>query len=83
MRGIAESAALGLKNTRNGFHELVAIVKQHNYPDFRRKAAIYLGTFPDGQTADVLADVAANDRDEGVRNAAKAALEKMKKSPAK
>lgn len=77
MRRIAEAAAGELKNTRNGFHELVSIVRQHNYPDFRRKAAIYLGTFPKEQAAEILAEVAANDRDDGVRQAAKDALIRM------
>ncbi len=77
MRLIAEATAGQLKHTRNGYHELVGIVRQHNYPDFRRKAAIWLGTFP--EAAEVLAEVAANDRDESVRRAAREALERMKR----
>ncbi|QQS46434.1 MAG: HEAT repeat domain-containing protein [Acidobacteriota bacterium] len=77
LRRIAEETAEQLKYTRNGYHELVAIVRQHNYPDFRRKAAIWLGTFP--EAVDVLAEVAAGDRDESVRRAAGEALERMKR----
>ena len=43
LRRIAEETALELKHTRNGFRELIAILKQYNYPVFRRKADYYLG----------------------------------------
>src|SRR5262249_3455883 len=45
LRHIAEETAMELKNTRNGYHELIGILKQNNYPNFRRKAAYYLGKF--------------------------------------
>lgn len=79
LRRIAEDAAAQLKHTRNGYHELVGIVRQHSFPDFRRKAARLLGGFDNPEAAAVLADVAANDRDESVRVSAKKALEGMKR----
>jgi len=79
LRRIAEETALELKNTRNGYHELIGILKQHNYPDFRRKAAYWLGKFNLEAARDVLAEASIADRDAGVQKAAKEALEGMKK----
>jgi len=77
LRRIAEDTAVQLRFTRNGYHELVGIIRQHSFPDFRRKAARLLGGYP--EAAAVLADVAATDRDESVRLSAKKALEGMKR----
>ena len=79
LRRIAEEAALELKNTRNGYHELVAILKQHNYPEFRRRAAWYLGKFNLEAARPVLAEASIADRDASVQRAAKEALEMMSK----
>jgi HEAT repeat protein len=79
LRRIAQETALELKNTRNGYHELIGILKQHNYPDFRRKAAYWLGQFKLESARDALAEAALGDRDPGVQKAAKDALEEMKK----
>ena len=73
-RRIAEETALELRNTRNGFHELAAILKQHNFPDFRRKAAFWLGKFSTDEARSALEDAAANDKDPSVVRAAQDAL---------
>ncbi|MEO6727278.1 MAG: HEAT repeat domain-containing protein [Blastocatellia bacterium] len=78
-RRIARETALELKNTRNGFHELAGILKQHNYPEFRRKAAQWLGKFNMEEARPVLEDAAASDRDSSVKQAAQEALAAMKK----
>ncbi len=79
LRRIAEETALELKHTRNGFRELIGILKQHNYPDFRRKAVYYLGKYNIEEARPALAEAAAGDRDASVQKVAKEALEAMKK----
>jgi HEAT repeat protein len=79
LRRIAEETALELKQTRNGYHELVGILKQHNFPDFRRKAAYWLGRLNIEEARAVLAETAAGDRDPTVQRAAKDALDAMPK----
>ncbi|MDX2031466.1 MAG: HEAT repeat domain-containing protein [Blastocatellia bacterium] len=79
LRRIAEETALELKNTRNGYHELIGILKQHNYPDFRRKAAFYLGKFNLETARAALTEASIGDRDPTVQRAAKEALESMSK----
>jgi HEAT repeat protein len=78
-RRIARETAMELKNTRNGFHELVGILKQHNYPEFRRKAAQWLGKFNLEEARPALEEAAATDRDSSVKQAAADALAAMKK----
>lgn len=78
-RKIARETAMELKSTRNGYHELLGILKQANFPDFRRKAAYWLGKYNIEETRSVLEDVAASDRDSMVRQAAQDALAAMKK----
>jgi HEAT repeat protein len=78
-RRLAEQTALELKSTRNGYHELIGILKQHGYPDFRRKAAFWLGQFNIEEAREPLAEASATDRDPGVRRVAAEALAKMKK----
>lgn len=73
-RRIAEETGLELRNTRNGFHELAAILKQHNFPEFRRKAAYWLGKFSTDEARAALEDAAANDKDPSVVRAAQDAL---------
>ncbi len=73
-RRIAEETGLELRNTRNGYHELAGILKQHNSPDFRRKAAYWLGKFETEAARAVLEDAAANDKDPSVKAAAQNAL---------
>lgn len=77
-RRIAEETGLELRATRNGFHELAGILKQHNFPEFRRKAAYWLGKFSTDEARAVLEDAAANDRDPSVKQAATSALAAMK-----
>ncbi len=78
-RHIAEEAGLELRNTRNGYHELAAILKYHNFPDFRRKAAYWLGKFSTDEARAALEDSAANDKDPSVKKAAQDALATTKK----
>jgi HEAT repeat protein len=79
LRRVAEETAMELKNTRNGYHELIGILKQHNYPDFRRKAALYLGKFNIEAARPALAEASIGDRDSSVQKIAKEALDGMKK----
>jgi HEAT repeat protein len=78
-RRIARETAMELKGTRNGYHELLGILKQANFPDFRRKAAYWLGKFNIEETRSALEEAAASDRDSMVRQAAQDALAAMKK----
>lgn len=78
LRAIAEQTMAELKNTRNGYRELIGILKLVNYPDFRRKAAFWLGSYRIPETRDFLAELAASDRDEVVRRLAAEALSAMK-----
>ncbi|HMV46851.1 MAG TPA: HEAT repeat domain-containing protein [Blastocatellia bacterium] len=78
-RRIAREAMQELKGTRNGYHELLGILKQANFPDFRVKAAYWLGKFNIEDTRSALEEVAASDRDSMVRQAAQDALAAMKK----
>lgn len=79
LRAVAEAAAAELKNTRNGYHELIGILKQHSYPDFRRKAAFWLGEWRQNEARAALAEAAIADKDATVQQTAKAALEKLGK----
>ncbi len=79
LRGIARETAMELKNTRNGYHELIGVLKQSNFPDFRRKAAYYLGKFNIEEARPALIEASTEDRDTNVRLVAKEALEGMKK----
>ena len=78
LRSIVTETLLALRNTRNGYHELAGILKQSNFPDFRRKAAYWLGKFETDAARTVLAEVAAADRDATVQRAAQEALAAMK-----
>src|SRR5262249_23771823 len=79
LRRIAEETAMKLKDTRNGYHELIGILKQHNYPDFRRKSAYWLGKFNLEEARPALAEASVADRDPSVQRVAKEALEGMRK----
>lgn len=80
MRKIAEQTMYELKNTRNGPHELVGILKQSNAPSFRRKAAYWIGKLGIERGRRALEDAAENDRDVGVRETAKEALALLNKN---
>lgn len=73
-RRIAEETGMELRNTRNGYHELAAILKQHSYPEFRRKAAYWLGKFGTDEARAALQEAATNDKDPAVQKAAQDAL---------
>lgn len=77
LRQLAEATALELQNTRNGFHELAGILKQSNFPDFRRKAAHWLGKFDTAEARAVLTEIATADRDPSVQKTAQEALKKQ------
>jgi HEAT repeat protein len=77
-RRIAEETMMELKRTRNGPHELIGVLKQNNQPEFRRKAAFWLGKLRIEQSRDVLAEASAKDPDPGVRRVAGEALAEMK-----
>lgn len=75
LRRIAQETALELKNTRNGFRELIGIFKQSNFPVFRRKAIYYLGKYKIEEALPILTEAANEDRDPVVRKMAKEAAE--------
>lgn len=79
LRALAETTAAELQHTRNGYHELIGILKQHNFPAFRRKAAFWLGQWGQVEARSALAEAAIADRDSSVQQAAKVALGKLPK----
>jgi HEAT repeat protein len=78
LRAVAEATATELKHTRNGYHELIGILKQHNFPEYRRKAAFWLGEWQQREARAALAEAALADKDSNVQQTAKAALAKIK-----
>ncbi len=78
LRQVAEATAVELQHTRNGVHELIGILQQHNYPEYRRKAAYWLGQWGVAEARAALEQTALGDRDSGVQQTAKAALAKLK-----
>ncbi|MBI1759972.1 MAG: HEAT repeat domain-containing protein [Acidobacteria bacterium] len=78
LRQIAEATAVELQHTRNGVHELIGILQQHNFPDYRRKAAYWLGEWHTAEARAALEQTALGDRDSSVQQTAKAALAKLK-----
>ncbi len=79
LRAVAQETAMELKNTRNGYRELIGILKQHTFTDFRRKAAYYLGKYNIEEARPALTEASIADRDASVQKAAKEALEGMKR----
>lgn len=78
LRQVAESTAAELQHTRNGKHELIGILQQHNFPEYRRKAAYWLGEWGATEARAALEQAALGDRDSTVQQTAKAALAKLK-----
>jgi HEAT repeat protein len=79
LRQLAEATASELRNTRNGLHELIGILQKDNFPDYRRKAAYWLGQWGLDEARGALGQASVGDRDAGVQQAAKEALAKLKK----
>ena len=79
LHAIAEETMAELKNTRNGYHELTGILKQSNFPDFRRKAVFWLGKYQIEEAREFLTEIAASDRDPVVQKMAAEALSGIKK----
>jgi HEAT repeat protein len=73
-RQIGEETMLELKKTRNGERELVAILKQHNNPVFRQKAAYWLGKLRSEMARGALGEASVSDGDARVRGAAAESL---------
>lgn len=78
LRQVAEMTAVELQHTRNGKHELVGILQQHSFPEYRRKAAYWLGEWKAVEARAALEQTALGDRDSSVQQTAKAALAKLK-----
>lgn len=78
LRQIAEATAIELQHTRNGKHELIGILQQHNFPEYRRKAAYWLGEWKAAEARAALEQAALGDRDSSVQQTAKTALAKLK-----
>lgn len=79
LRQLLEATAAELQHTRNGLHEMISILKQHNFPDFRRKAAYWLGQWGQPEARSALGEASVGDKDASVQQAAKEALAKLPK----
>ena len=77
-RELANATLTELKNTRNGPHEFVGMIKQDINPFFRVNAAEWIGKLRIMSGEDALAEAAVNDRDPKVRAAAAKALSQLK-----
>ena len=76
---VAEATMAALKETRNGPHELVGLLKQSVNPNQRRICAYWIGQLKIEAGREVLEEVATNDRDLAVQEAAQGALTKLGK----
>lgn len=74
VRKIARETLMAFKDTRNGTHELIGLLKQSLNPNYRRNCAYWLGQLKVERARDLLTEVAANDADESVKKAAAEAL---------
>jgi HEAT repeat protein len=66
---VAEESLQLLRETRNGYHEVVGIVRKPGFPDHRAKAAIWLGRWGAVSAREVLLEVAAKETHPGVKSA--------------
>lgn len=82
-RAMANATLHELKNTRNGSHELVGILKQNLNPVFRLKAVEWIGLLGIASGAEALSEAATDDRDPRVRDAAAKALAQLKQASAR
>ncbi len=76
---LVEATAAELQHTRNGLHELIGILQQETFPEYRRKAAYWLGQWGLEEARGALGQASVGDRDAGVQQTAKEALAKLKK----
>jgi HEAT repeat protein len=74
---IAIEAIRESTKTKNGPHELTGILKQANNPDFRSKAAYWIGELRVEAGRDLLLEVAQSDNVVAVRAEAASALKKL------
>ncbi len=79
IREMAEKTMFALKDTRNGPTELMALVKQSNDPHLRKWTVEWIGRLKIERARELLENTAAGDSDPKVRQAAKDALEAIKK----
>jgi HEAT repeat protein len=82
-RDLANATLAELKNTRNGPHEFVGILKQNLNPVFRVRAAEWIGRLGIMSGEEALTDAAENDLDRHVRDAAAKALGQLKQAQSK
>jgi HEAT repeat protein len=80
IRQLAEQTMVALKETRNGPAELTGILKQHNMPEMRRWAALWLGELHIERGRQALEEAAANDAAPAVKHAATEALAKLNRA---
>ena len=74
-RGLVGETMQALKETKHAQYELIGILKQNLNPNFRRKAAYWLGQLKIEKGRWQLKEVAEDDADESVRKAAATALQ--------
>ena len=74
LQAIVEQTLAALPGTRHGTREMISILKTHSAPIMRIWAIQWLGKMRLAEGRDALAEAAANDRDQHVREEAAAAL---------
>jgi HEAT repeat protein len=74
VRKMAQETLIALKDTKNGPHELVGLLKQAINPSYRRNCAYWLGQLKIEKGRDILLEVAQNDPDKEVKQTAAEAL---------
>ncbi len=82
LRQIAEQTMTALKETRNGRHELMGILRQSHNPEFQIKAATWIGKLVIEEARDVLEEIAnaeAGSVNPSVQKAVKEALASLDK----
>ena len=71
---VAEQALYLLRETRNGYHEMVGIIRKPGFPEQRSSAAVWLGRWRAASARPVLLEVAAKETHPRVLQAVKEAL---------
>jgi HEAT repeat protein len=74
LRAIAAETAGQLKFTRNGYHELIGIAKKPGFPGYRVRAIEWLADWKMVEARPALEELAANEADLKIREAAVKAL---------
>ncbi|HZS07041.1 MAG TPA: HEAT repeat domain-containing protein [Blastocatellia bacterium] len=79
LRKIAEQTVVALKDTRNGKHELMGMLRQSHNPDFLIKAANWIGRLGIEDARPVLEEMVTQDLDPRVQKAVRESLAALDK----